>query len=209
MIEIAAFVFFFLMAVIFHEVSHGLVANALGDSTAKQAGRLTLNPLKHLDPFWTVLLPALLFISTEGRFAIGMAKPVPVNFARLRSPKRDMMWVALAGPAANLLLASILTVFFKLSAPEPQRLSVFLLLAVYFNLGLAVFNLIPVPPLDGSKIVAGILPNALAYRYLAVEPFGFIIILVLYFTGALSRFIVPGIDLFCQLLDVPKLSVSF
>ena len=201
------------MAVVLHELSHGLVANALGDPTAKQAGRLTLNPLKHLDPFWTVILPALLFISTQGQFAIGMAKPVPVNFARLRRPKRDMIWVALAGPAANLFLAYLLNIFFKytqtFSDPNAQKISVFLLLAIYFNLGLAVFNLIPVPPLDGSKIAAGILPHSLAYRYLAIEPWGFVIILILYFTRTLSHLIVPGIDFFCQLLQIPKISVSF
>lgn len=213
MIGMAAFGICFLMAVVLHEVCHGLAANALGDPTAKQAGRLTLNPLKHLDPFWTLLLPALLFISTQGQFAIGMAKPVPVNFARLGRPKRDMIWVALAGPTANLFLAYFINILFRFfqpfSGPEAERISEFLLLAVYFNLGLAVFNLIPIPPLDGSKIVAGILPRGLARRYLSIEPWGFIIILILYFTRTLSHLIVPGINFFCRLLQTPKISVIF
>ena len=190
------------MTVIFHEVCHGAAAFALGDDTAKRMGRLTLNPLKHIDLFWTVLLPAVLFVSSHGHFAIGMAKPVPVDFSRLCRPKRDMIWVALAGPAANILLAVLLSLWFKFSG-----LSI-LLYAIYFNLGIAMFNLVPIPPLDGSRILAGLLPNRLAYRLLMIEPYGFIIILALYFTGVLFRFIVPGMDLFCRILDIPRLSTA-
>ena len=117
-----AWIAIFLTSVVLHELSHGLVANALGDPTARRAGRLTLNPLKHVDPFWTIILPGLMFFSTGGRFAIGMAKPVPVDFRRLGHPKRDMVWVALAGPAANIMLAAILNFFlgiFSLGARSP------------------------------------------------------------------------------------------
>ena len=203
MFSIAAAVFLFFMSVVFHELCHGLVAFSFGDPTAKQAGRLTLNPLRHIDPFWTLLLPGILFFSTGGRFAIGMAKPVPVNFARLRHPKVDMIWVALAGPGANLILAALLAQAFKGTGKE------WLLLAAWFNLGLAMFNLIPIPPLDGSRIAAGILPGRLSYFLFRLERFGFLIILVLYFTGVLSHFILPGIDFFCRMLGIPKISVNF
>lgn len=202
MVLIALAVLIFLMTVVVHEVCHGLVAYSCGDPTAKEAKRLTLNPLRHIDPFWTVLLPGLLFFSTHGRFAIGMAKPVPVNFARLRHPKRDMIWVALAGPLANIILASFLSMVLKLTGHE------LFLYTVWFNLGLAMFNLIPVPPLDGSKILAGLLPAAAAYAYLRLETFGYLIILILYFSGALSHFVLPGINLFCRILDVPQMPAS-
>lgn len=200
---ILAWIAIFLASVVLHELCHGLVANALGDPTAKRAGRLTLNPLKHVDPFWTIILPGLMFFSTGGRFAIGMAKPVPVDFGRLGRPKQDMVWVALAGPGANIALAALMSWLLGIFPYE------FFLYAVYFNLGLAVFNLIPIPPLDGSRVLAGLLPNRLAAPYLRVEPYGFLIILFLYFTRTLSYFILPAIDFFCRLLGVPPLGVNF
>ena len=132
-----------------------------------------------------------------------MAKPVPVNFSRLRNPKRDMIWVALAGPAANILLASLLSFFWKLSG------YMMLLYGIYFNLGLAVFNLIPVPPLDGSRVMAGILPLPAARLYLKLEPFGFLIVLFLYMSGFLFYLIFPGMDVLCRFLDVPPLGIRF
>ncbi len=191
-------VLIFFMSLVVHEVCHGLVAFSLGDPTAKQAGRLTLNPFKHIDLFWTILMPLLMFSSTQGRFAIGMAKPVPVNFNRLEHPKVDMIWVALAGPFANLFLAGILRLFLEQTA-QPL-----LLYAIYFNLGLAVFNLIPIPPLDGSRVLAGLLPTPLSRAYLQVDRFGFIIILILYFTRVLFYLMTPGIDLLCNFLKVPS-----
>ena len=189
----------FLVSVTVHECCHGFLADRLGDPTARNAGRLTLNPLKHLDPFWTVLLPVLLFISTRGQFAIGMARPVPVNFLNLRKPKRDMIWVAAAGPGANFILAGFLTLLFKFF-PTP-----FLLYAIYFNLGLGVFNLIPIPPLDGSRILTGLLPRSLASWYLRLEPFGFLLVLALYFSGIIYWILIPGIDFLCQVLAIPKI----
>ena len=195
--------FILLMTVTLHELCHGWVAYRLGDDTAKRAGRLTLNPLAHIDPFWTVILPGLLFITTGGRFVIGMAKPVPVDFTQLRRPKRDMIYVALAGPLANIWLAVLLNFFFKFSG------NILFLVAIYFNLGLAIFNLIPIPPLDGSRILAGLLPTRWAVRYLRLEPYGFGIVLLLYMSGLLFHLIVPGIDFFCRSLGVPLAGGEF
>ena len=217
MLALTVWVFFFLMAVVIHEVCHGLVANYLGDPTARLAGRLTLNPLKHIDPFWTILFPAFLFISTGGRFAVGMAKPVPVDFNRLRNPKQDMIWVALAGPAANMVLAVLLAWAYRMYGapvslagfPGESPVATFLLFAVYFNLGLAAFNLIPIPPLDGSRILTGILPRPWAYRYLQIEPFGFLIVILLYMSGVFSYVVFPVINGMCRVLNVPPIPVSF
>jgi len=202
LLTIAVAVAIFLLTVTLHEVSHGVVAYYLGDPTAKLQGRLTLNPLKHIDPFWTVILPGLLFFSTGGRFAIGMAKPVPVDFSRLRNPKRDMILVALAGPAANIVLACILCIFWRFTD------QIFLLYAIYFNLGLAVFNMIPIPPLDGSRVMAGLLPGKWATYYLKIERYGFMIVLVLYFTGILVSWVIPGVNFLCSLLDIPQIRLG-
>jgi Zn-dependent protease len=188
-------VLIFLATVTFHEFSHGLAAYFLGDPTAKERGRLTLNPFRHIDLWWTLVLPFALLAA--GLPAIGMAKPVPVDFGRLRRPKRDMIWVALAGPGANLLLASLLAAWFH------QTGWPFLLLAVYFNAGLAVFNLIPIPPLDGSKILIGLLPGRWAYEFARLEKFGFLVIIVLVWTRILWHAVVPGVNLFCRLWQVP------
>ncbi len=200
-ISILVWILIFLATVTIHEVAHGAVAFLRGDQTAKAMGRLTLNPFRHIDLFWTVLLPAILFISTGGRFVIGMAKPVPVNFANLYRPKLDMIWVALAGPAANIIFAEIL-----LSVVRVTHFSL-LLLGVYFNLGLAVFNLIPIPPLDGSRIVAGILPRPLDRKYLKLEPYGFWLVLALYATGLLYAWVIPGINLLASFLGLPRLNL--
>ncbi len=196
---IAGWVVVFLMTVTLHELCHGLAAYYLGDDTAKRAGRLTLNPLRHIDPFWTVILPLVLYISTQGRFMIGMAKPVPVNFSRLRHPKTDMIWVALAGPLANFVLAALFSFLLHTTGNS------LFLYVIYFNLGLAMFNLVPIPPLDGSRIVAGFLPSALAYPFLRLERYGFVLVILLYMTGFLYYFVIPGINFFSRLLQVPGL----
>ncbi len=176
-LQILEFIFVLGSAVILHECAHGWVALKCGDPTAKLLGRLTLNPLKHIDPVGTILLPILtLWIF---HFPFGAAKPVPVNFANLRNPKRDMIFVAIAGPAINIILALIASVLLPLG---PQIFG----LAVVINLGLATFNMIPIPPLDGSRVVAGLLPTSLARKYLYLEPFGFIIVIVLLQSGALN-----------------------
>ena len=189
-----------LAAMTVHEASHGFVAYGLGDDTAKRAGRLTFNPLRHIDPFWTLLLPAVLYFATGGRFMIGMAKPVPVDFSKLRNPRRDMIWVALAGPLVNLVVAGVLAFFFKIANNE------YLLYGIYLNLGLACFNMIPLPPLDGSRVLGGFLPPEWARGYFQLERFGFLLVMLFYFLGLLIPWVMTGVNLFCRLLRIPTLS---
>lgn len=191
---------FLFAAMVVHEISHGLVAHWLGDDTAKRAGRLTLNPIPHIDPFWTLIFPGLLFFATGGRFMIGMAKPVPVDFSKLKNPKRDMIWVALAGPLSNILMAAVLAFFFGMTHNQ------LLLYGIYMNLGLGALNLIPLPPLDGSRILAGLLPLEWAIPYLRIERFGFLLVLFFYFAGFLMPWVRMGMDFFCWLLRVPSLT---
>jgi len=193
-----------LMALTFHEFAHGYIAYRLGDPTAKNEGRLTLNPLKHLDPIGTI---AFFFIK------FGWAKPVPVNPAYFKNPKRDMLWVALAGPATNLALAVISAIVTKLVWAAASfipystiaeavlvPLNSMLIASVWINLVLCIFNFLPIPPLDGSRILAGILPDDLAQSYQQIERYGFIIILVLAFSGLLSKVIMPVISFANNLL---------
>lgn len=201
--ETVVWLLIILFSIVIHEVSHGLAAWGLGDRTAKDAGRLTLNPLKHIDPFWTVLLPAVLYFSTGGRFALGMAKPVPVNFNRLRSFRRDSILVSLAGPASNLLVAFLLAKVWQHA--EHAKL----VQAAYLNIGLAVFNLIPVPPLDGSRVVSAFLPYRFYDLYSRLEKIGFAVIAVLYMTGILMKVVIPGVQYFGNLLGLPPITLEF
>lgn len=181
--QIALLVLPVIIAITFHEAAHGFVAYACGDTTAKDQGRVTLNPLKHIDLFGTVIMPLLLIFTTGAMF--GYAKPVPVNFRALRNPRRDMMLVAAAGPLMNFVLAfgfALLLRVYLSAAPEPEEFYANLFIrSVSLNVMLAVFNLIPFPPLDGSKVIAPLLPWSLARPYLALERFGMVLLLVLLF----------------------------
>jgi Zn-dependent protease len=203
-----------LMAITCHEVSHGYIADKFGDNTARSLGRLTLNPIKHLDIFGTLMV----FI-----VGIGWAKPVPVNFNNLRHPKKDMIWVAAAGPITNFALAFVSAmamralVYLGAGVPEGSPLAavldpVTLMLAfsVYINLLLAIFNLIPVPPLDGGRVAVGLLPYRQSMALAKMEPFGMIIIIALvFFTNAFSYVISPALNFAVNLLAGPQSNLVF
>ena len=194
-----------LMAVTFHEVAHGYVADFFGDHTARDAGRLSLNPLKHLDLVGT----AVFFITR----IIGWAKPVPINPDNLANPRQNMLWIAVAGPAANLLLAVISAIIYHLLAFVPLSLmgpmiaakvilplTMMLKASVIINLALGFFNLIPIPPLDGGKILSNLLPPRPSMLMTRMEPYGFIILMLLVFSNAINLFIIPLISFFSQMM---------
>lgn len=176
----------FLIALVVHEYAHGYVANKLGDNTAKQMGRLTFNPLAHIDPMGTIFLP-LFLILTRAPFIFGWAKPVPVNFSNLRNPKKHMIWVGLAGPAANFALAILIFLLLSLKIPGIPVFSAFLVNVMIINIFLGAFNLIPIPPLDGSRILMGLLPHRLSIAYSRLERYGIIILMM--FLLLIRRFI--------------------
>ena len=199
-----------LFAITLHEVAHGWVANKLGDSTAKMLGRLTINPLKHIDPIGTVALPLgmlLLSMLTTGQpFAFGWAKPIPVNTRNLKQPRRDMAIVAMAGPASNFLMAVfwvIMIPVFVALIPDANIADGFVTMAqigLVFNLVLGVLNLLPIPPLDGGRVLAGLVPRNMADLLDKVEPYGFPILIVLLLLGVLDKIIGPIIGTLYQLL---------
>lgn len=203
-----------LTAVILHEIAHGYVALRLGDPTAASMGRLTLNPLRHVDPVGTVLLPLMLVLTHAG-FVFGWARPVPVNFGRLRNPKRDMVLVAAAGPATNLVLAALSALVYRFLAGlelDPGAAFTGVAIAVLtpvalmaqasvlINAGLAVFNMIPIPPLDGGRVVTGLLPRPQAIAFAQLERYGLLIVMALLFTNTLDRIIGPVLHVMVRAL---------
>lgn len=189
-----------LFSAIVHEVSHGLMAEKLGDDTARDQGRITLNPIPHIDPFGSILLPAaLLWLGSPVIF--GAAKPVPVNFDRLQPRKFGMALVSLAGPLSNFILAIILAVPIKLGLTNYISEPI-LIQAIAINVVLGTFNLIPIPPLDGSKIIASLLPDEWMYRILDLERFGFILVFIFLLLGYFERVLLPVINVFSRVLGI-------
>lgn len=181
-----------IFAITVHEAAHGYAARYFGDNTAAVMGRVTLNPLKHIDPVGTILMPLMLYFATSGAFLFGYAKPVPVNFGRLRHPKRDMVWVALAGPASNFVQAIVWALVFVGLVVAGINETFFIKMAqggVLVNLVMWAFNLFPLPPLDGGRVLAGLLPNGRAQMFLArIEPYGFFIVMALVLAGVVSTY---------------------
>ena len=191
-----------IFAITLHEAAHGYVARMLGDPTAEQAGRITLNPLRHIDPVGTLLVPAgiLLMSKLMGGSALlfGWAKPVPVDFGRLRRPKKDMLWVALAGPAANLFMAILWVISMRLYMAGGVQEGYWYQMAIAginINLVLMALNLLPIPPLDGGRIVFSLLPNRMAWQYSRIEPYGMVIVVVLLVSGLLWTVLEPVLAL--------------
>lgn len=185
-----------IFAITVHEAAHGYAAKYFGDMTAFNAGRITLNPIKHIDLFGTILLPAITILL--GGILFGWAKPVPVDFRRLRNPKKDMLWVAAAGPASNFVMAIFWALLIKFSVGAPEAIAYPLVMmakaGVMINIVLMVLNLLPLPPLDGGRIAVSLLPMNLARPFAQIERFGFIILIALLFTGVLSKILNPIIN---------------
>ena len=188
-----------LFAITVHEAAHGYVARYFGDNTAYAAGRMTLNPFKHIDPMGTIVMPLLLYFATSGAFLFGYAKPVPVNFGALRRPKRDMVWVALAGPASNFIQAILWAVAYTALAGSGVTERFFLDMCkagVLVNLVMWAFNLFPLPPLDGGRVLVGLLPWRAAQAVSRVEPWGFFIVMGLVLLGVVGTYwLRPLIDI--------------
>lgn len=189
-----------IFAITLHEAAHAFAAKQCGDGTAYMLGRMTLNPLKHIDPVWTVIVPILTMLFSPLIF--GAAKPVPVNFANMRNPKRDMIWVAAAGPLANLAMMVLWAVFGRVviafsgdGSAQVEFLAHVAEAGIFVNALLMVFNLFPLPPLDGGRILTGLLPGPLAYKFARIEPYGMFILIGLILTGVMGAFMWPLVAL--------------
>lgn len=198
-----------LFGITLHEAGHAYVAQRLGDPTATLLGRVTLNPVKHIDPMGTIVLPLLLYLSTGGKFMFGYAKPVPVAFGRLKNPKRDMIWVALAGPLANLLQVALWALFaLALSGLGVEEMFFYKMAGagVLVNIGMFAFNLFPLPPLDGGRVLVGLLPMRLAAALARTERVGMFIVIALIFAGVISSiWLQPIFEAFLSLPVLPAL----
>jgi Zn-dependent protease len=186
-----------LFAITLHEAAHGYVARMFGDNTAYVAGRITLNPIKHIDPIGTIVVPLVILLVTKGML-FGWAKPVPVDIGSLRRPKQDMVWVAAAGPGANLLMAIVWAIFFTTQGAiglQEQFFQAMAIAGMQVNLVLMALNLLPVPPLDGGRIMVGLLPHRLSYMFARLEPYGLIIVILLLASGTLGFFLAPFLQL--------------
>jgi len=190
-----------IFSAIVHEVAHGLMAEKLGDSTARDEGRITLNPIPHIDPFGSILLPGFLLL-VGSPIVFGAAKPVPVNFHNLRPMKLGMALVSLAGPLSNFILAALLILPLKFGLIAAGPVADIWLKAVILNVVLGTFNLIPIPPLDGSKIIASALPTELMYWILSMERYGFFIVIIFLYLGLLDKILLPVITTFFRLFGV-------
>ncbi|HEX2531859.1 MAG TPA: site-2 protease family protein [Burkholderiaceae bacterium] len=183
-----------LFAITIHEAAHAYAAKYFGDTTAYAQGRMSLNPIKHIDLFGTIVIPVLLYVATSGAFLFGYAKPVPIDFGKLGKPKRDMAWVALAGPGSNFIMAFLWLVFSVLLAVIRIEEPFFAEMAragVLTNLVMFALNLFPVPPLDGGRILTGLLPDKYAYRFAQIEPYGFFIVMLLLIFKVLYFWMIP------------------
>ena len=195
-----------IFAITLHEAAHGYVARHFGDPTAWQLGRISLNPLRHIDPVGTVLVPAMILLVSSGALLFGWAKPVPVDFSRLRRPKQDMLWVAAAGPGANFLMALGWGLLLKLVVSNPgfayaEALGAMAIVGIQINGVLMMLNLLPLPPLDGGRIAVSLLPSNLAWKFAQIERFGLPIILLLLFTHVLDGILRPLLKMFYSFIS--------
>ncbi|MFJ1267053.1 site-2 protease family protein [Legionella lytica] len=191
-----------LLAITLHEAAHAYVANLCGDTTAKMFGRLSLNPIRHIDLVGTIIIPIVVGVLSNFQFVIGYAKPVPINWSRFKNPRRDMILVTLAGPFSNIFMAFLWAAAFKVAThmhPETSMAALFLLMSaragMVINLVLAALNLLPLPPLDGSRVVMSLLPQRQAMAYAQIEPYGFFILILLMITGILNYIMLPIINM--------------